>query len=526
MDSFFSKQQQVAIWEKRGASGCAPVDPELVTSIRECGLLRKVPLDLNFDGTMLAKLNYCLQEFRKTVLSEDKKPMLKQGLKHDLVELIKKTPEDFLKGLEQIPRERYEDAHALPIFVQNLISAQKLDVGPTWHKYARTLPAFLQNLIGVPPELEALAKELARRIATVVGGTGEPSSSVSNVSNAIVPDGHYPKTICYIKEARIYTGNGACTEVHNAYAAFCKGHQDMESRLIPFFSKLAAAEDSRRRMTSCSPCLEQGLHPFALIILIHRPHAANMVERLMRIAAAKQVWSPERTKRTLRILEHCMPRVIEAFREWITPDRIPTELWPKVYPNFPNTTGAQTLLTRVLDAILLIEDPTNEEFKQNARAVRERCNDVQGERLDFLLEAVNAWLPFLHSHSSDENTQLYKDCQFLLLLFRAVHLRRILRIGGFKGPGRKAMKAKLETVTWQILQAIDPSLASKETIIMKIDGTWRDCTKYVRDSLHPAGDAILMAANGKDVTTYFSAFHAPGTKALMMKECPEVRIKA
>ncbi|CAE7552124.1 unnamed protein product [Symbiodinium sp. CCMP2456] len=526
MASFFSGHQEFAISEKRGASGCAPVDPELVASIRKCGLLRQAPLNLNFAESMLAKLGNCLEEFRKPVLSEDKKLMLKQDLTDALLEVIRMTPEDFEKELEQIPWERYEDAHALPIFVRNLISAQKLDVGPQWHKYARTLPAFLQNLIGVPTKLAPLAEELAKRIATVAGGTGEPSSSISNVSNYIVPDGqrYDPKTICYIKEARIYTGNGIGAEEYQAYAAFCKGHQDMESRIIPFFSKLAAAEDSRRRMTPCPPCLEQGLHPFALSILIRRPHTANMVGRLMRIAAAKQVWSPEKTESTLRILEHCMLRVIEAFREWITPARIPAELWPKVYPNFPNTTGAQTLLTRVLDALLLNQDPTNEEFKRNASTVRERCNDQQRERLDFLLAGVDAWRRVIHS--SDKTTQLYKDCQFLLLLLRAVHLHRILKIGGFTGTAKKAMKEKLETVTWQILQAIDPSLPSKEKITIKIDGAWRDCTQYVRSSCHPAGDAILMAANGKDVTTHFNAYHAQRTKDSMIKHCPEVRFNA
>ncbi|CAE7944425.1 unnamed protein product, partial [Symbiodinium necroappetens] len=137
--------------------------------------------------------------------------------------------------------------------------------------------------------------------------------------------------------------------------------------------------------------------------------------------AEAEVWIPEKTKELLTILEEYLPKVIEVSR------------------NFPNTTGAQTLLMRVMDALLFIEEPANEEFKRNAHAVRERCTNVQRERLDFLLESVDAWLPFLHS--SEANTQLYRDCQFLLLLLRAVHLRRILQIGG----SSQSLKEKLET---------------------------------------------------------------------------------
>ncbi|CAE7552096.1 unnamed protein product [Symbiodinium sp. CCMP2456] len=451
---------------------------ELVASISKCGFLRERPLNLNFAGTLLENLGFCLEaEVKEEELAKENKELLKQKLEDALAELHEKSPEDFRKELEELPPDRYEDAQALPTFVKNLISSQRMEVG-------------------CHPELLLLTGELAKRVAEVVGGTGEPSTSVSNVSNYKAPKAecYDPARICRSKEMLIYTGNGARAEVRDAYGAFCKGHQDMESWMIPFFSALAEAEDSRRKLISY---LKLKLHSGALI---HRSDIADgKTGYLLSIAAAQQVWIPEKTKELLTILEEYLPKVIEVSR------------------NFPNTTGAQTLLMRVMDALLFIEEPANEEFKRNAHAVRERCTNVQRERLDFLLESVDAWLPFLHS--SEANTQLYRDCQFLLLLLRAVHLRRILQIGG----SSQSLKEKLETVTWQILKAIDPDLVSKEKIILEIDGVRRDCTQYVRESLHPAGDAILMASNGKDVTAFFHAVHAKKTKELMAKHCPEVR---
>ncbi|CAE7037159.1 unnamed protein product [Symbiodinium sp. CCMP2592] len=484
-------------------SSSVQVKPEVAASIFRNGFLRDAPMSLNFDETMFAKLGSCLEEVCEGKLEEENKELLKQKLEDALAELRKKSPEDFRKGLEELPPDRHEDVQALPTFVQNLISAQRMEVG-------------------CHPDLLLLTGELAKRIKEVVGGTGEPSSSVSNVNNYKPPRGepYDPRRICDSKEALIYTGNGIGAEEYNSYAAFCKGHQDMESRMIPFSGEVAKADDSRRRMISisCLRCLELRLHPFALFILNQRPHTASTVAgRLLSVAAAQQVWSPDKTESTLRLLAECMWKVIAAFREWITPKLIKPQLWPQVARNFPNTAGSQTLLMRLLDALLLIEDPTDEEFKRNARAVRERCTKVQGERLDFLLEAVDAWLPLLHS--SEANTQLYKHCQFLLLLLRAVHLRRILQIGG----PNQSLKKRLETLSYQILKAIDPDLVSKERIILEVDGVRRDCTQYVRESLHPAGDAILMASNGKDVTDFFHAVHAKKTKEVMIKHCPEVR---
>lgn len=126
---------------------------------------------------------------------------------------------------------------------------------------------------------------------------------------------------------------------------------------------------------------------------------------------------------------HALIEMVRWFQEYITPEKIRPEDWPKIAKAFKDTQGSQTFWVVIVDALCRLPKPQNGRLQQNANSTKPRCTRSQVQKLRVLLgriEIIHSQLDKLpQEHPA---WQHFSKCQKVLLCWRAVHFNRVRKI--------------------------------------------------------------------------------------------------